>query len=363
MIYIIIFLVLAVFAFIDLVSTPKKVKVIVGSTLVLGLIIIAGLRWEVGPDWDSYETFFNDYELYRDGKYINMLEPGYTMLNGFIKMFSQRYTVFLFFIAVITIGLKYLVFLRHAKILFVLMFFYYSYYLADIASVRQFTALSLTLLSSVFIVKRWPILFILTVLLATSIHISSVAFFAAYWLYHVKFTNRVLGISLLLAFVIGFLNISGLLLEKMINMLGPASIYAEKLLKYNESGVESSTGNAYFNFVLGAVKRAVIIPALFYVKNRVAEEDRDVYRGYLNLLVMGNIIYFLFIISFPEVTRLSVSYLYFEIFLLSFSVVSIKDLKLRLVVFGILIIFAAFRLYSFMSPFMAYYLPFKTILS
>ncbi|WPU95799.1 EpsG family protein [Mucilaginibacter sabulilitoris] len=363
MIYIVIFFFLAFTSLLDLVVTSKVIRYGFLLCTFIILAIVAGMRWEVGPDWESYHSFFVDYEQYRDGVYINMLEPGYTFLNGLIKAIGGNYTTFLFFIAILTIGLKYSIFTRHPRITFVVIFFYYCYYLADVASTRQFTSLSITLLSSIFIIKRRPVLFVLCVILATSIHISSIAFLAAYWIYHKNFSKRTLAIVLCGTFVLGFLNVSGLMLGKVIGLLGSSSIYAEKLLKYSESGVDSTVGNPYISFLLGALKRAVIIPFLFYYRERIDSKDHDIYRGYLNLLIMGNAIYFLFIISFPEVTRLSVSYLYFEIFLLGFALISIKDRNLKMVVFLLMILFGGFRLYSFMAPYMNLYIPYKTFIN
>jgi hypothetical protein len=363
MIYIAVFLFLASAAMMDIVTVPNTVRSITLILIFLGLVGIAGMRWEIGPDWESYHTFFIDYEQYRDGVYINMLEPGYTWLNGFVRMFSTDYTAFLVFIALLTIGLKYIVFLRHSKIIFVVIFFYYCYYLADIASVRQFTSLSITLFSSIFIVKRRPWLFAICVIIATSIHISSIAFLGAYWIYHKEFSNKTLAILLVLSFIAGFLNISGLVLGKAIGLLGSSSIYAEKLLKYSDSGVDSSNGNPYLNFLLGALKRAVIVPVILYYRDKVNIIYNGQYKGYLNLLVVGNILYFLFIISFPEITRLSVSYLYFEIFLLGYVLISIGDKPLKVTAFVLLILFGAFRLYSFMAPFLELYTPYQTFLS
>ena len=363
MIYILLFFIFAFSMVLDLIIISQVSKKIICLVMLIGLILVSGMRWNVGPDWDSYYFFFVDYEQYRDGVYINMLEPGYTLLNGLVRTVSDNYTFFLFFIALLTIGIKFFVFIKHIKIIFVIIFFYYCYYLADVSSVRQFTSLSFTLLSSIYIVKKKPFAFIILVAIASTIHISCIAFFGAYWIYHQKINDSVLITILIISFMIGFLNISEVMMGKLISLMGNSSVYAEKLLKYSDSGIESANSNPYLSFVLGAVKRAIIIPLLFYFKNKIDPEDQEKFRGYLNLLVVGNVIYFLFIISFPEVTRLSVSYLYFEIFLLALVLVSIKDLMLRFCLLGIMIVFGAFRLYSFMAPFLDLYVPYKTFLS
>ncbi|MGN6394314.1 MAG: EpsG family protein [Mucilaginibacter sp.] len=363
MIYIGIFLILACICIFDLVATPRYVRNFAITAVIIMLIILSGLRWQTGPDWDSYQTFFDNYELYRDGVYINMFEPGFTMINGIIRCVSNNFTAYVLFMAIVTISVKFTVFLKHAGMVFILIFLYYCYYLADIALVRQFTALSFTLLSSIFIINRRPFLFVLCVIVATSIHVSSIAFLGAYWIYHKKFSEITLIIILVVSFLLGLLNFAGILVEKAIGLLGPASIYAEKLLKYTDTGGVTVSGNPYMAFLLGSVKRAIVIPVLFYCRNKIDVRDRDVYRGYLNLLVIGNVIYFLFIIGFPVVTRMSVCFQYFEIFLIAFALTSIKEVKLKFVTFLIVVLFGGFRLYSFMAPYMEVYFPYKTILS
>ncbi len=102
---------------------------------------------------------------------------------------------------------------------------------------------------------------------------------------------------------------------------------------------------------------------MFYFKDRVEDKKREVYRGYLNLLIAGNVIYFLFILSFPDVTRLSLAYLYYEIFLIGLMISSIHRLQFKVLAFSLLLVFGGFRLYSFMAPYLDYYLPFKTFLN
>ncbi|WP_207536418.1 EpsG family protein [Desertivirga arenae] len=242
MIYIAIFTLLAPLAVLDLVKVHIVFRRLLLFLIFLVLVFVSGIRWETGPDWDSYYNFFNDYYRYASGLYINQFEPGYSALNGLIKSIWDNYTFFSFVIAFLTIGIKLSYINKHSGAVLIITFLYYCYYLADIASIRQFSAIALTLYSTNFIISKRPLLFVIFVGLACTIHISCIAFFVAYLIYHRRFSNRSLVVILIIAFISGFLNVSGLILSKIIGLFGAGSIYAEKLLHYNEVGLDGGGG-------------------------------------------------------------------------------------------------------------------------
>src|SRR5690606_30586688 len=170
-IYIIIFFLLSVLSMLDLVEVDHLYKKTLFAVILMLLVVISGLRWETGPDWDSYYYFYEDIERVVHSSTQNFFEPGFTSLNLFFSRLGLSYTTFLFFFAVITIGLKGLVFGRHRSILFILLFLYYCYYLADILSVRQFTAVSICLFGLQYIESRKFLPFLCCILLAVSIHV------------------------------------------------------------------------------------------------------------------------------------------------------------------------------------------------
>ena len=360
-IYIVVFLMLSLFSVMDLVKVNLLYKKMFFAVVIVLLIVISGVRWETGPDWDSYYHFYNDIEYFAYDSTLNFFEPGFTYLNLFATRLGLSYTTFLFFLAVTTIGLKGLVFNRHHSILFILLFLYYCYYLADISSVRQFTAVSICLFGLKYVEDRRFLPFLFCILLATSIHISAAFFLLAYWFYQFKLSDTTLYTLLIVGFVIGLIGISGWAIQLAVNVIGVDATTAEKLLQYGDEGLETSHSNPYLSYALGILKRAFILPLLIYGKRYTSPTILPKYQGFLNLLVFGNIIYFIFILSVPVITRLALPFLYMEIFLLAYLLLSMNDFKLKVFLLILIVIFGAFRLYLFMSPYMDLYVPFQTI--
>src|SRR5690606_21147550 len=235
---------------------------------------------------------------------------------------------------------------------------YYTYYLADIIAVRQFTAVALCLFSLKFIEQRrfWP--FAVIVVLATTIHVSSLFFLVAYWLFWFRLSDQLLFIGLLAGFLIGLVDISSLLVNLVVRLVGVDASVADKVVRYGDERLETSHANPYMSYALGFVKRAFILPVLIAGSRIVPPRDEWWYSGQLNLLVLGNIIYFVFILNVPVITRLALPFLYMEIFLLASLVSSVKDIRLRVLAILCVIVFGAVRLYLFMVAYWDLYMPF-----
>lgn len=360
-IYIIVFIVLSLLNVMDLVKVNLLYKRMLFAIVIVLLILISGIRWETGPDWDSYYYFYHDIEHFVYNSTLNFFEPGFTYLNLLSSRLGLSYTAFLFFFAVATIGLKGVVFNRHHSILFILLFLYYCYYLADVLSVRQFTAVSICLFGLQYIEGRKFLPFLCCIVLAISIHISTVFFLLAYWLYRFRCSDKTLYALLVVGFMVGLIGISGWAIQLAVNLIGVDAATAEKLLLYGDEGLETSHANPYLSYALGILKRVFILPLLIYGGRYVSLAVLPKYRGYLNLLIFGNIIYFIFILSVPVITRLALPFLYMEIFLLAYFLTSLNDFKIRVFILILIVVFGAFRLYLFMSPYMDLYVPFQTI--
>jgi hypothetical protein len=70
------------------------------------LIILSGLRWETGADWQSYYIFFkinNTWNEYKNGPF----EILYAFLNYAVKTLFNSYSIFLLILGISTIVLKY----------------------------------------------------------------------------------------------------------------------------------------------------------------------------------------------------------------------------------------------------------------
>jgi hypothetical protein len=362
MVYIGLFILLALLAPLDLVNADQqatKRKIFYG--VILLLILLSSIRWETGPDWDSYHNFYTEIDQFVAHPETNFFEPGFTAINYSFHWMGLPYSVLLTFFAIITIGLKSLVFMRHGRMLFILLFLYFSYYLADVLSVRQFMAVSINLFAFTYIERRKLLPFLLLTALSVSIHIASLLFFLAYWIYHIRLTNRTMILALCTSLLLGLIDFTTPLIELFARSLGIDSVFIDKVLRYGEEGLDTSHANPYISYALGVLKRSFILPLLFLGRKWVKPIYLDRYQSYLQMLVVGNLIYFVFILTIPVITRLALPFLYMEIFLLGYLVISVKDWHLKVGMIAALILFGAFRLYLFMLPYMDLYQPFQTI--
>lgn len=365
MIYIIFFCLFLILAFLEISKLEWRIRTILFFFFTGLLILISTIRWETGADWQSYLELFTDAESYWKGKYeeINRIEFGYVWLNYMVNSLTSNYTYMLLVNALLAIGIKAYFIRKETSIMLIAFFFYYCYYIADIAAVRQFIALSFILMSSFYIQRRSKIGYLIATLLACSIHYSAAIFLMAYWLFWLKTSPKYLYIALAVSFGVGFFNITGYIIDVVLNLVPGGAFIQGKLQGYQEEGLETASGNPYLFFALGAAKRLIIMPFFIWRMEYISKEEFDRYRGYLNLVIFGNLIYFIFILSIPVMQRLSVYFSFFEIFVWGYFILSFKDRPLQIAVLAIASLYAAFRLYLQINAYFDDYVPFKTIFS
>ncbi len=363
MLYIIFFCFFICLAFLDILKLERSIRTILYIFFTAVLIIVSTIRWDTGADWQSYLELFTDAEAYWKGKYVevNRIEFGYVWLNYIVNLLTPQYTYMLLVNALLAIGIKAYLIRKETNIMFIAFFFYYCYYIADIAAVRQFVALSFIVLSTYYIQKKSKIGFLIGILLAFSIHYSAVIFLFAYWLFWRPTSPKYLYLILGLSFLIGFFNITGYIIDAVLSLIPGGGFIQGKLQGYQEEGLETASGNPYLFFALGAAKRLLIMPFFIWRMKYIPKSDFERYRGYLNLVIFGNLIYFIFILSIPVMQRLSIYFSFFEIFLWGYFILSFKDRSLQMVILFIASLYAAFRLYLQINAYYDYYVPFQTI--
>lgn len=365
MLYIIFFCFFLCLAFLDIIKLDPRVRTILYIFFTALLIFVSTIRWDTGADWQSYLELFTDAEAYWKGKYVevNRIEFGYVWLNYIVNLLTPQYTYMLLVNALLAIGIKAYLIKKETNIMLIAFFFYYCYYIADIAAVRQFVALSFIVLSTYYIQKRSKIGFLIGILLAFSIHYSAVIFLLAYWLFSIPTSPKYLYLILGVSFLIGFFNVTGYILDIVLSVIPGGGFIQAKLQGYQEEGLETASGNPYLFFALGAAKRLLIMPFFIWRMKYIPHSDFDRYRGYLNLVIFGNLIYFIFILSIPVMQRLSIYFSFFEIFLWGYFILSFKDRPLQITVLVISSLYAALRLYLQINAYFDSYVPFKTIFS
>lgn len=150
--------------------------------LIIIYTIIIGTRYEVGTDWNNYKDYFLNCDFYytREPR-----EPIYYFLNKIVLyFFGDNYIFFFLLIAFLQISLIVKALKRFDYIfpLAILLFFLIGPFLAFQNVMRQSLAFCLFFYSIKFIERGCLKKYIITVVIATCIHTSSILFLPLYFI-------------------------------------------------------------------------------------------------------------------------------------------------------------------------------------
>ena len=115
-------------------------------------------------------------------------------------IFFLPFQYFTLFLAIFSLGLKYISFEQSSvyPALSMLLYMFPSYFTGDGGQMRQGFAMGILMFSFVFIKQRKLLLFLLMVFLAIGFHKSSAIFILAYWFAVIPFTrNQLLALVLI----------------------------------------------------------------------------------------------------------------------------------------------------------------------
>lgn len=365
LLYITLYIYLGFLSFLDYIRFSQVMKrvFIYSGTIITFLVfwLLASLRWKTGTDWDSYyDVFYYFSDIYR-----SYFEPGFIILVSTIRSFTSNYTIYLTIFSFLCLFLKFHFFLKyHKETIFTVLLLFLCYYFADIFAVRQNLAISITIFSTSFIIQRRPWLFSILICVAATIHFTSILYIFAYIIYWTNVKDRTFYILILISVIFGLVGGGAKFLDLGLKIIGVDGYAGEKINQYlNESGADAinTNNNPLVIYLLGLIKRGILIPIFFWVKNKVSD-SRPEMRGYLNLYMVGNIIYFLFAKDLAIFARASVPFLFFEIFLIPFTLIYFRPLRVKfIVVFMIVLILSASRFNALINSYYDLYVPYNSI--
>ena len=215
--------------------------------ILLLLIFLDGFRWNIGTDWRSYYDYFSSHSI--DSYY----EIGYSLFSFFISSLTDNYTIFILIIAIIQYFTLAFFIQKFSINPLVSLCIAYSIYLPLLGMNRQFIALSITLVSVVFIVKRKIIPYILLIVCACFFHKSASFFFPAYLLWNKQIDKKIIIGVLLGALIIGELGVLNFLpLEYLKSLIGD---------RHLQTYLDSSSMSSMLKGVLFRI--FIIVPCFF----------------------------------------------------------------------------------------------------
>jgi hypothetical protein len=324
--------------------------------------LLGGIRWETGTDWVNYKYYFAVNSSFDEFMNDMSFEKGYAFLNYIVKSVYDNYSVFLFVLSFFTVILKAKPLLFFSSFPLFSLLIYFSFHLGDITAVRQSLAISVLVLSTFYIKEKKLLLFLMLIFTASLIHISSIAFIPAYYLYHKKISNTVLVSLLTGALVLSM--IPGLIQKLLMGIVGfifrDGGRIGLKLELYTE--FNSVVDDQIKGGILSVLKRVVIIP-IYLLARKYVSPKYEYYNGFLNIFIFGNILYILFYRSFPVMIRSSTPFLFYEIFLLTSLLLTGRSVYQKTGLYLIISLYCISKLWFFLSLYWDLYVPYKSIVS
>jgi hypothetical protein len=332
MIYLVLVVILIILSYVEAILKSKIFSNYFLIIFSFVLVLFAGLRDNVGTDWDAYFDFY---------KYsTDKVEIGYATLNNFFGSLSISYNIFLLFINGVSIILLYKFLEKNTvfKIVSILMFFSNLYLYFNLSGIRQAIAISITCFSFTYALNKNPVKFFLLVLLASTFHITATSFLFIYFLPRNKLKVFQIFIYLICFILIYFF------LSSITDLI---ALYSLKDANYyiNIQEKSESLGQLY---IIGIAVRSVILGMIFYTRKNLNQIENFTY--ILNIYLFGLVIYITTYMISPDIgVRISSYYTIFDLIIAGNLIYNLKNLSSRIYIVTIFSIIALYKIFGYMG--------------
>lgn len=318
---------------------------ILGSGLIL--ILFVGLRYQTGPDYESYEISYL-------GKSDFRFESLFNLLMTVFRRLGAGYNLFLLFVAALSITIKSYVIERYSPYFFLSLLIACGFFLSDMGQIRYALAISVLWLSLPFYMDRKLLPFLLIVFSAVLIHQTAIVFLPMYWLGSLKLKFPVMLGVWLMCYLASY-TILGDWAMDFLSEYSP-EMTTSKIDVYEEN---ESYDTRYLISLSGLVAKVGVLLLIYY--SNIADETLK--RFYINISFLGGC--FLFFFSFSEIfsSRLSAYFMSFETLMIPLALVAIKDNWLY---YSLLVVVVAKYVYQYIYQvyynYPEMYLPYRNVL-
>lgn len=350
MIYISLFFLFAIFSFTDLLN-KKKEKYFVLSIATILLILLSGLRYETGTDWEPYFNYF--ISEVKIGEHY--FEVGYQILNNIVRYFTDNYNVLLTTIALFIVLISYTI-ARYSDFPFLTLIGFYSFmFVGFLGGNRQAIAIALSIFSLRYIIDRKLFKFLSVIFLASLFHFSVWLFPLVYFLAKKRFPSYLLFSLCIVSLILGQLPMQSIWysigynigIQQMIILLGDPAIDIEL--------------NYPLRNVILIFERMLFFSTFLLFRKRLECKVQN-FNFYLNATAVGHIIFFIFVESIRNLAGRSALYFRFsELILISSLLYITGDKNIRFLIFLIMLLYCFLRLNYVIFSWEGVYHPYKFV--
>jgi hypothetical protein len=360
MIYYVSILLLSLFSFANQLNNKNKYLKIFGVLCFCYLVVLGGLRYQVGTDWNTYHRLFTESSNWKD-VYLTKQEILFSIFMYCVKLLINSYSFFIFATFLFAFSVKYYVIQYYSPDIFLscIIYFFTVFMIYDVNGLRQGIAIGFILLSISSILKEKPFHYLITVTVAVLFHYSAFIFYPFYFLARVQIKNK----TLMWSFVV--LALFAIPLRSLIenSAIVQNIMLTESLMHYADYfgnvAFDPRPTSSIFNIAL-LQRLFTLIAFLFYYKQIQIDEKMKLLlrNGYFISIV----IFIVFSFSSQISARLSFHYKALEIIMIPLIVSSPIKVNQRLLLLLVFISFSIFGIYRLLSLPDGHLLPYDNLL-
>jgi len=337
--YVFTFTILALFAIKDVFKINSSTNLKLFILAILLLIFHDGFRWGVGTDWEPYLNFF---EL-KEWDFVHF-DIGYILLNKFVRLFTDNYSVFLILHAIIVYSLISITIYKYSVYPFLSLFLFYALMITYLGMNREYIAFAISLFSYKYLFENKRFIFVLIILVASLFHSSVLLFLFA------VFFNNEIKLKYMLWIFITFLiiSISGIVNKLPLNLFYLLSENIGGKMSFYSTSYELDSNLLFTIFSLLKRSICLIIAAIYY--DRLKNSDKN-FIIIFNLYFVSTIIYLLFNNTIFQII-VARGMMYFnitEIFMIPYIVSLVSNIEFKKVIILAVFVYGALTINKSMN--------------
>lgn len=348
-IFTILTIVLVVYSFLEVNNHKKYNSVWVVVAL---LIVLIGLRFWIGADYGNYFKAYNDFgkrldvsdifNIVIDGRQEIHMEWLYLLFANFIYELDLSFYTFTFFLAIISISIKYKVFNDNVvyPALTMLLFMFPTLFISDGGHMRQGMAMTILLFSFKYIKERKLFLFLFMMYLAIGFHTSAAIFIIAYWIVWVPMNSTRILIVVLVSAALSPLKIYQYV--SLLDSLTSTEVYSG-FQSYGSLDIEENS----VRFVKLTDLMCIMYTYFLVTYDKIACQKIPYYEYMRNIGVLGICLYFIFRWNDIFASRLVANYFIYMPMVLVNIVAAVNSDKLRKSLHYTLLILVVFQYFVY----------------
>lgn len=340
--------------------SPLRLSPIIYVAFIGGAFwILSFMRWENGTDWQAYYSIYTYYSQSPQMQSITSggVEPGYLFIN-YALAWANSYRVFLALFGLLVILFKSVPILRWSPYICLSFLLYYTSIFGDIFFVRQSLAVSICFYSLYVSFKGHRLASILLVLVATSIHYSSIIFLIALLRKNKSFRPVVRDVLILATVATCSFVAWKELSQTILPIFASIQYISDRIMSYAVDNTKFSTAENTTRDLMRIAEKLLIYVYISARQKHICKNLAALYTRLLDTYFIGAVLVCAFSLTAVTMVRLSSYFTITEIILIPIALSSHKKYG-KILALLIMLTYGGLRLYSTITPFYDLYVPYK----